>query len=75
MVHDNMGTMLFHNKHMNLYSTNTNGYLSSEIITTFNNQSQCTIHVIAIYKPPTLPLTHFSNALKQTMLTLPPKIV
>jgi hypothetical protein len=75
MVHGNMGTMLFYNKHMNLYSTNTNVYLGSKIITTtFNNQSQCTIHVIAIYKPPTLPLTHFSNALKQTILTLPPKL-
>jgi hypothetical protein len=75
MVHGNMGTMLFYNKHMNLYSTNTNVYLGSETITTtFNNQSQCTIPVIAIYKTPTLPLTHFSNALKQTMLTLPPKL-
>jgi hypothetical protein len=75
MVHGNMGTMLFYNKHMNLYSTNTNVYLGLEIITTtFNNQCQCTIPIIAIYKTPTLPLTYFSNALKQTMLTLPPKL-
>jgi hypothetical protein len=75
MVHFNTGTMFFYNKHMNLYSTNTDVYLGSEIITTsFNNQSQCTIHVIAIYKPPKLPLTHFFNALKQTMFALPPKL-
>jgi hypothetical protein len=38
MVYGNMGTMLLYNKDMNLYSTNTNVYMSSKIITsTFNN--------------------------------------
>jgi len=74
MVYGNMGTMLLYNKHMNLYSTNTNVYLGSKIIiATFNNWSQHAIHVIAISKPPTLQLTHFFNALKQTMLSLPQK--
>jgi len=48
MVHNNMGTMLIYNKHMNLYSTSTNAYLGVEIITTFNNQIRRAIHVIVI---------------------------
>jgi len=66
-----MGTMLLYNKHINLYSTNTKIFLDLEIIiVTFNNLSWHAIHVIAIYKPFKLPLTHFFNALKQTMLIL-----
>jgi hypothetical protein len=30
MVYGNMGTMLLYNKDMNLYSTNTNVYMSSK---------------------------------------------
>jgi endonuclease/exonuclease/phosphatase family metal-dependent hydrolase len=72
MVYGSIGTMLLYNKHINLYSTNTKIYLGLEIIiVTFNNQSQHAIHVIVIHKPFTLPLTHFFNALKQTMLILP----
>jgi hypothetical protein len=49
-----MGTMLLYNNYMNLYGTNINVYLGLEIITTtFNNQSQHAIHVIAISKPST----------------------
>jgi hypothetical protein len=72
MVYASMGTMLLYNKHINLYSTNTKFYLGFKIIiVTFNNHSQHAIHVIAIHKPFTLPLTHFFNALKQAMFILP----
>ncbi len=72
MVYGSMDTVLLYNKHINLYPTNANFYLGLEIIiTTFNNQSRHAIHVIAIHKPFTLPLTRFFNALKQTMLILP----
>jgi len=76
MVYGSMGTMLLYNKHINLYSiANTNFYLGLKIIiATFNNQSRHAIHVIAIYKPFTLPLTHFFQCSKTNHAHFSPKL-
>jgi hypothetical protein len=66
--YDQHGIMVLYNKTMISSKSTTMTHFGVELIsTTFNENIRQTIHIITIYKPPTLSIHHFINFLQTNL--------
>ena len=71
-VYNRNGTMIDYDYHTKLLFHETHSTLGAEfIVASFNTNTRKSIHIIALYRPSTLPVTTFLNHLRHFLSTIP----
>ena len=71
-VYDRNGTMIVYDNHTKLFFHETHFTLGAEfIVASFDTNTRKSIHIIALYRPSTLPVTTFLNHLRHFLNKIP----
>ena len=71
-VYDCNGTMIVYDNHTKLFFHETHFTLGAKfIVASFNTNTRKSIHIIALYRPSTLPVTTFLNHLRHFLNKIP----